>query len=131
MEEERKKRFKLYTYNAKSMALTIRSFTLTSYIYIFKNIYIQSMTTLVFPFSLFCDFYVLTWICISVPAPGRPPTTSLKIERFVRPFTLNALKDMLAEFGTRVDFWMDQIKTHCYITVWNCLHGICVRCIFI
>lgn len=51
-----------------------------------------------------------------VPPSARPPSASLKIERFVRPFTLKAVKDLLAEFGECVDFWMDQIKTHCFVT---------------
>eukprot|EP00250_Pteridium_aquilinum_P021585 c25166_g1_i1 orf=1070-3928(+) len=51
-----------------------------------------------------------------VPASTRAPTASLKVERFVRPFTLKAVKDLLSEFGHCVDFWMDQIKTHCYVT---------------
>ncbi|MCO5611163.1 hypothetical protein L7F22_065413 [Adiantum nelumboides] len=52
----------------------------------------------------------------AVPPSARTPSASLKIERFVRPFTLKAVKDLLAEFGECVDFWMDQIKTHCYVT---------------
>ncbi|KAI5070182.1 hypothetical protein GOP47_0014525 [Adiantum capillus-veneris] len=52
----------------------------------------------------------------AVPPSASPPSASLKIERFVRPFTLKAVKDLLAKFGECVDFWMDQIKTHCYVT---------------
>eukprot|EP00250_Pteridium_aquilinum_P010184 c19202_g1_i1 orf=1506-3032(+) len=52
----------------------------------------------------------------TVPPSTRAPSDSLKIERFVRPFTLKAVKDLLAEFGQCVDFWMDQIKTHCFVT---------------
>ncbi|KAH7421824.1 hypothetical protein KP509_13G077200 [Ceratopteris richardii] len=52
----------------------------------------------------------------TVPPSARPPSVSLKVERFVRPFTLKAVKDLLAEFGQCIDFWMDQIKTHCFVT---------------
>ncbi|KAJ7562809.1 hypothetical protein O6H91_03G085000 [Diphasiastrum complanatum] len=51
-----------------------------------------------------------------VPAPTRYPTTSLRIDRFLRPFTLNAVKELLAQTGTCTDFWMDHIKSHCYVT---------------
>lgn len=52
----------------------------------------------------------------AVPPSTRDPSSSLKVERFVRPFPLKAVKDLLSEFGQCVDFWMDQIKTHCYVT---------------
>lgn len=51
-----------------------------------------------------------------VPPPVRSPTISLKIERFLRPFTIKALKELLSETGTIRYFWIDQIKTHCYVT---------------
>ncbi|XP_024539361.1 SAFB-like transcription modulator [Selaginella moellendorffii] len=51
-----------------------------------------------------------------VSPSDKNPTTSLRIDRFVRPFTLKALKDLLADTGNFTDFWMDQIKTHCYVT---------------
>ncbi|KAI5077967.1 hypothetical protein GOP47_0007791 [Adiantum capillus-veneris] len=52
----------------------------------------------------------------SVPPSTRAPSNSLKVERFVRPFTLKAVKDLLAEFGDCTGFWMDQIKTHCFVS---------------
>lgn len=51
-----------------------------------------------------------------VPPPVTSPTVSLKIERFLRPFTIKALKELLSESGTIRYFWIDQIKTHCYVT---------------
>ncbi|KAG6548258.1 hypothetical protein Mapa_010309 [Marchantia paleacea] len=51
-----------------------------------------------------------------VPPPTRSPTTSLKIDRFVRPFTIKAVKELLEQTGTVKDMWMDQIKTHCFVT---------------
>ncbi|KAM3342598.1 apoptotic chromatin condensation inducer in the nucleus isoform X1 [Capsicum galapagoense] len=52
----------------------------------------------------------------SVPKSSRTATTSLKIENFVRPFTLKAVQELLARTGKVCSFWMDQIKTHCYVT---------------
>ncbi|ONK73969.1 uncharacterized protein A4U43_C03F1450 [Asparagus officinalis] len=51
-----------------------------------------------------------------VPPSQKPATTSLRIDHFLRPFTLKAVQELLAKTGTVVDFWMDQIKTHCYVT---------------
>ncbi|CAH0478597.1 unnamed protein product [Peronospora belbahrii] len=43
---------------------------------------------------------------------------TIRIDNFVRPFTLNAVKELVQEFGEFVDegFWMDAIKTHCFVT---------------
>ncbi|KAK9071536.1 hypothetical protein SSX86_007964 [Deinandra increscens subsp. villosa] len=51
-----------------------------------------------------------------VPPSSKTPTTSLRIDNFLRPFTLKAVQEFLGKTGTVVNFWMDQIKTHCYIT---------------
>ncbi|MFS8009545.1 putative transcription regulator SAP family [Helianthus anomalus] len=51
-----------------------------------------------------------------VPPSSKTPTTSLRIDNFLRPFTLKAVQEFLGKTGTIVSFWMDQIKTHCYIT---------------
>ncbi|XP_042395057.1 uncharacterized protein LOC121985578 [Zingiber officinale] len=51
-----------------------------------------------------------------VPPSQKPATTSLRIDRFVRPFTLKAVQELLAKTGTLSSFWMDHIKTHCYVT---------------
>ncbi|KAF5765695.1 putative transcription regulator SAP family [Helianthus annuus] len=51
-----------------------------------------------------------------VPPSSMSPTTSLRIDRFLRPFTLKAVQELLGKTGTVVSFWMDQIKTHCYVT---------------
>lgn len=47
--------------------------------------------------------------------------TTLRIDNFVRPFTLNAVKALVQEFGEFVNkgFWMDVIKTHCFVTYPN------------
>lgn len=62
-------------------------------------------------------FYVSTCCCDAVPPSAKPATTSLKIDKFLRPFTFKAVKELLAQTGTVEDVWMDQIKTHCYVTV--------------
>ncbi|KQK15110.1 apoptotic chromatin condensation inducer in the nucleus isoform X2 [Brachypodium distachyon] len=46
----------------------------------------------------------------------RPATTSLRVDRFVRPFTLKAVQELLGRTGSVCGFWMDHIKTHCYVT---------------
>uniref|UniRef100_A0A7N0T7D2 SAP domain-containing protein n=1 Tax=Kalanchoe fedtschenkoi TaxID=63787 RepID=A0A7N0T7D2_KALFE len=51
-----------------------------------------------------------------VPPSAVPPTNSLKIDRFLRPFTLKAVQELLGKTGKVTSFWMDHIKTHCYVT---------------
>ncbi|KAG2551583.1 hypothetical protein PVAP13_9KG404900 [Panicum virgatum] len=51
-----------------------------------------------------------------VPPSQKPATTSLRIDRFVRPFTLKAVQELLGKTGSVQNFWMDHIKTHCYVT---------------
>ncbi|KAM0936877.1 putative transcription regulator SAP family [Dioscorea sansibarensis] len=51
-----------------------------------------------------------------VPPSQSAATNSLRIDRFLRPFTLTAVKELLGKTGTVCNFWMDQIKTHCYVT---------------
>ncbi|PON54197.1 Nucleotide-binding alpha-beta plait domain containing protein [Trema orientale] len=51
-----------------------------------------------------------------VPPSPKPPTTSLRIDRFLRPFTLKAVQELLGKTGNVTSFWMDHIKTHCYVT---------------
>ncbi|KDO43726.1 hypothetical protein CISIN_1g004904mg [Citrus sinensis] len=51
-----------------------------------------------------------------VPPSPKSPTNSLRIDHFVRPFTLRAVQELLGKTGTFTSFWMDHIKTHCYVT---------------
>uniref|UniRef100_K3ZR26 SAP domain-containing protein n=1 Tax=Setaria italica TaxID=4555 RepID=K3ZR26_SETIT len=51
-----------------------------------------------------------------VPPAQKPATTSLRIDRFVRPFTLKAVQELIGKTGSVCSFWMDHIKTHCYVT---------------
>ncbi|XP_026395868.1 uncharacterized protein LOC113290482 [Papaver somniferum] len=53
--------------------------------------------------------------CVVSPS-AKPPTTSLRIDNFLRPFTLKAVQELLAKTGAVCSFWMDHIKTHCYVT---------------
>uniref|UniRef100_A0A7S0WJY6 RRM domain-containing protein n=1 Tax=Chlamydomonas leiostraca TaxID=1034604 RepID=A0A7S0WJY6_9CHLO len=48
-------------------------------------------------------------------APPADPTTSVKIENLVRPFTENALKQLISKTGTIKDMWMPSIKTHAFV----------------
>ncbi|KAL6878270.1 hypothetical protein ACP4OV_012440 [Aristida adscensionis] len=51
-----------------------------------------------------------------VPPSQKPATPSLRIDKFVRPFTLKAVQELLGKTGSVCSFWMDHIKTHCYVT---------------
>ncbi|KAL1540828.1 hypothetical protein AAHA92_25121 [Salvia divinorum] len=51
-----------------------------------------------------------------VPRLSRLPTNSLRIDRFLRPFTLKAVQELLGRTGTVTSFWMDHIKTHCFVS---------------
>ncbi|KAG0480090.1 hypothetical protein HPP92_010948 [Vanilla planifolia] len=52
----------------------------------------------------------------TVPTSRKPASTSLRIDNFLRPFTLKAVQELLSNTGRVCDFWMDHIKTHCYVT---------------
>ncbi|KAI3462037.1 hypothetical protein Pfo_018700 [Paulownia fortunei] len=51
-----------------------------------------------------------------VPPSSKPPSNSLRIDRFLRPFTLKQVQELLGKTGTVTSFWMDHIKTHCYVS---------------
>jgi hypothetical protein len=54
------------------------------------------------------------------PSPPRHKTSNiLYISNLVRPFTVNQLKELLARTGTIVEggFWIDKIKSKCYVQV--------------
>lgn len=48
------------------------------------------------------------------PAPRASPTV-VHISNFVRPFTIPAVKDLVGQFGPVLDFWMDALKSHCFV----------------
>jgi apoptotic chromatin condensation inducer in the nucleus len=75
----------------------------------------------------YCEFKLFFLICVLVPPSQKPVTTSLRIDKFVRPFTLKAVQELLGKTGSVQSFWMDHIKTHCYVTVCSlCSSNTCV-----
>lgn len=48
------------------------------------------------------------------PAPTTSPAV-VHISNFVRPFTIPAVKDLVGQFGQVLDFWMDALKSHCFV----------------
>jgi apoptotic chromatin condensation inducer in the nucleus len=53
---------------------------------------------------------------VVTPSP-RQTSRALRIDNFLRPFTQKQLLELLGETGTIVEngFWMNAIKTHCYV----------------
>jgi hypothetical protein len=70
--------------------------------------------------------HYLWWCKCAVPPSTKPPTTSLKIDKFLRPFTHKAVKELLANTGAVQAMWMDQIKTHCYVMVCHNPESVCL-----
>ncbi|KAH7656267.1 apoptotic chromatin condensation inducer in the nucleus protein [Dioscorea alata] len=62
-----------------------------------------------------------------VPPSQKSATTSLRIDRFLRPFTLKAVRELLSKTGSVSEFWMDHIKTHCYVTYSSVEEAIATR----
>ena len=55
--------------------------------------------------------------------PRRKESNVVHVMNLVRPFTLNQLKELLGKYGTLVadgGFWMDKIKSHCFVAVSHC-----------
>lgn len=54
-----------------------------------------------------------------VPFPHEPTpaigSNVVCIQNFVRPFALPSVKDLVSQFGEVQDFWMDSMRTHCFI----------------
>ncbi|KAJ3086727.1 hypothetical protein HK102_012619 [Quaeritorhiza haematococci] len=44
------------------------------------------------------------------------PTGTVVIRNFKRPLMLKAVQDLVAKYGEVTNFWMDKIKTHCFVT---------------
>lgn len=58
------------------------------------------------------------------PSPPRGKVSNIvHLSNLVRPFTLGQLKELLGRTGTLLEdgFWIDKIKSHCYVTVRLCL----------
>ena len=56
----------------------------------------------------------------------KPESKTLLITNLQRPFVNNALYDKLNKDKKISKFWLDFIKTHCYVQVINYLHSIIV-----
>ena len=69
--------------------------------------------------SISCSFFynICAQYLLAVPPSSKEPTDSLRIDRFLRPFTLKAVQELLGKTGNVTSFWMDSIKTHCYVSV--------------
>ncbi|KAJ3160243.1 hypothetical protein HDU86_001081 [Geranomyces michiganensis] len=44
------------------------------------------------------------------------PGSTVWIKNFTRPLTISAVKQLLSQFGNLENFWMDKIKSNCYVT---------------
>lgn len=55
----------------------------------------------------------------AVSPPRNPPSSVIHVSNLVRPFTQNQLNQLLSQYGTLVEggFWINKIKSHCYVTV--------------
>jgi len=53
---------------------------------------------------------------IEVPESKTPITNTLMIKNFVRPFPTSSLKALLAKHGEIKEFWINSIKSFCYVT---------------
>jgi len=51
-----------------------------------------------------------------VPSSRKPAGNTLVIRQFVRPFQMKQLRELLEETGTVTEFWMDAIRTHCFVS---------------
>jgi len=51
--------------------------------------------------------------------PRRPPSNVVHVTGLVRPYTVGQLKELLGRTGKLIDggFWIDSIKSHCYVVV--------------
>jgi apoptotic chromatin condensation inducer in the nucleus len=49
------------------------------------------------------------------PSAEGPTTRALHVEGFVRPFTLNAARGLLAQAGAVLAMWFPNIKNYCYV----------------
>lgn len=47
--------------------------------------------------------------------PAGPSTCSVRVDGFVRPFRQSEAQQLLERHGSVRKFWMDAIKTHCYV----------------
>ena len=112
--------FMLQDWSATSQGLTLQLVEMHQRNELVSNNHVNDYKT---HNSLWISFFtseqlkLFDWFVIAVPMSPKPPTNSLRIDRFLRPFTLKAVQELLAKTGNVCSFWMDHIKTHCYVTV--------------
>lgn len=66
------------------------------------------------------------------PSPPRGKVSNIvHLSNLVRPFTLGQLKELLSRTGTVLEdgFWIDKIKSHCYVTVSGFLSHTSCHCL--
>lgn len=44
-------------------------------------------------------------------------SSALYVKGFVRPLIIRSVQELFGKYGKVKRFWMDSIKTHCYVTV--------------
>jgi hypothetical protein len=57
-----------------------------------------------------------------VPKSSKPESKCLLITNLQRPFSNSILNELLSKTGQIKRFWLDLIKTHCYVEVTNFPH---------
>lgn len=50
------------------------------------------------------------------PPPPKDASRVVSIGNFVRPFAVPAVRDLVSQFGVVEDFWMDAMRTRCFVT---------------
>nr|CAG8579300.1 1549_t:CDS:2 [Entrophospora candida] len=55
---------------------------------------------------------------MQVPPSEHEPTATIYIKNFVRPLTHTKVRELLEQYGKIEFFWMDKIKSHCYVKTW-------------
>eukprot|EP00897_Mesotaenium_endlicherianum_P010644 jgi/Mesen1/9608/ME000659S08984 len=59
-----------------------------------------------------------------VPPSKEPETRALRIDNFARPFTQRQVQDLLARTGSVQHYWMDSIRTHCFVAAAATRHAL-------
>jgi hypothetical protein len=59
------------------------------------------------------------------PEGKAAPSELLAIRNFVRPLRVPQVQEMLERYGTVRSFWMNQLKSRCYVLV--CAWSLCIR----
>jgi apoptotic chromatin condensation inducer in the nucleus len=68
-------------------------------------------------FTKYCELIAFLCFGLALPPSQKPATTSMRVERFVQPFTVRAGQELLSKSGSVCSFWLDHIDTNCFVTV--------------